>query len=351
MDNAGVLELHFTPDSVYAIIGGASRGDYSGTAGVLVQLHGECLAGLLCGSQIDPECLGQLTEPDGWLKLSLGTWERTAVAALSALPEQEAVSYCAWKSVELLVLLMQPAAAKLRVENGVVRQVRSARAYMEQHLGERLIIDALSRRFQLAPTALKATFRQLYGQPLHRWLRECRLQKAAEALGSTSATVLQIAQSVGFESASQFNTAFRQQYGVLPSAFRKKSETGEKSPIPEDTSTGLKLLTGKDAKNVYSHVTAAGLRAKDCVMKTVTSVQEGAADILATAKEAHTKVEYIVAHGIVSLVNDKRVLIGSAHFVFEDEHCEVPEGSGRALTPSRRSARICILASAACLQR
>ena len=50
-------------------------------------------------------------------------------------------------------------------------------------------------------------------------------------------------------------------------------------------SVGLKLLTGKDARNVYSHVTAAGLRAKDCVMKTVTSVQEGAADILATAKD------------------------------------------------------------------
>ena len=40
--------------------------------------------------------------------------------------------------------------------------------------------------------------------------------------------------------------------------------------------------------------------------------------------EFHTKVEYLVAHGIASSVNGTRVLIGSAHFVFEDEHCVVP---------------------------
>ena len=50
-------------------------------------------------------------------------------------------------------------------------------------------------------------------------------------------------------------------------------------------SVGIKLLTSKDAKNAYVHVTAAGLRAKDCVMETVTTVQENAADILAAAKD------------------------------------------------------------------
>lgn len=50
-------------------------------------------------------------------------------------------------------------------------------------------------------------------------------------------------------------------------------------------SAGIKLLSSKDAKKAYSHVTAAGLRMKDCVMETVTSVQENAADILASAKE------------------------------------------------------------------
>ena len=50
-------------------------------------------------------------------------------------------------------------------------------------------------------------------------------------------------------------------------------------------SAGVKLLTSKDAKNAYIHITAAGLRMKDSVMGTVTTVQENAADILASAKE------------------------------------------------------------------
>lgn len=43
-------------------------------------------------------------------------------------------------------------------------------------------------------------------------------------------------------------------------------------------------------------------------------------------EEHHSKVEYLVAHGIASTVDEERVLIGSAHFVFEDEGCVIPEG-------------------------
>ena len=47
---------------------------------------------------------------------------------------------------------------------------------------------------------------------------------------------------------------------------------------------GIKLLGSKDAKKVYAHTTAAALRAKEDVMKTVTAVREGAEDIYADAK-------------------------------------------------------------------
>ncbi len=48
---------------------------------------------------------------------------------------------------------------------------------------------------------------------------------------------------------------------------------------------GIKILTSRDAKKLYTQCTAAVLRAKECVMKTVTSVQENAEDIYAEAKE------------------------------------------------------------------
>ena len=47
---------------------------------------------------------------------------------------------------------------------------------------------------------------------------------------------------------------------------------------------GLKILSGRDAKKVYVHTTAAVLRAKDCVMQAVTAVREGADDVYADAK-------------------------------------------------------------------
>ena len=47
---------------------------------------------------------------------------------------------------------------------------------------------------------------------------------------------------------------------------------------------GLKVLGSKDARKVYAHTTAAALRAKEDVMKTVTAVREGAEDVYADAK-------------------------------------------------------------------
>lgn len=54
---------------------------------------------------------------------------------------------------------------------------------------------------------------------------------------------------------------------------------------------GIKILTSDDAKKVYTSCTAAVLRAKDAIMKTATTVQENAEDILEEAKQANEKRE------------------------------------------------------------
>jgi hypothetical protein len=48
---------------------------------------------------------------------------------------------------------------------------------------------------------------------------------------------------------------------------------------------GIKILSSKDAKKAYTHVTAAVLRAKDCVLKVATNIQENAEDIYAEAQQ------------------------------------------------------------------
>jgi heavy metal translocating P-type ATPase len=48
-------------------------------------------------------------------------------------------------------------------------------------------------------------------------------------------------------------------------------------------------------------------------------------------EEMHSKVDYIVAHGIASYIGEKRVIIGSYHFVFEDEKCKINENYRKIL--------------------
>lgn len=56
------------------------------------------------------------------------------------------------------------------------------------------------------------------------------------------------------------------------------------------------------------------------------AVVDAASKMGLSHEEMHTKVEYIVAHGIATSINGKRTVIGSYHFVFEDEKCVVPAG-------------------------
>ena len=152
-------------------------------------------------------------------------WSRAAFADLDRLPHSEQARWCVWKSVELLYLLSAPEKAETdtapALEWEVARALADTRRYMEEHLDEPLTIPALSRRACLSATTFKAGFRRLYGLPVHAWLRQRRMERAAELLRSSPLSVLEVAQSVGYGSASQFTAAFRQQYGVPPARYRK----------------------------------------------------------------------------------------------------------------------------------
>ena len=62
---------------------------------------------------------------------------------------------------------------------------------------------------------------------------------------------------------------------------------------------GIKVLSSKDAKKVYTHTTAAVLRAKDSVMSTVTTVRENAEDIYADAKNINDQRAEAAAAAVV----------------------------------------------------
>ena len=155
-------------------------------------------------------------------------WSQAVFADLDRLPRSERARWCVWKSVELLYLLSAPEepAAEMDPVLGqeMTRILTETRQYMEAHLDEPLSILNLSRRACVSATTFKEGFRRLYGLPVHSWLQQRRMERAAELLRDSSLSVLGVAQSVGYSSASQFSAVFRRQYGMSPTVYRKMSE-------------------------------------------------------------------------------------------------------------------------------
>ncbi len=197
-------------------------------AGVLVAVDArnakeslQTICHLLGGLTLDTNRVRQWMASRGGCAVEGPTpWSRAAFAQLERLPQKERARWCVWKSVELLYLLcapQEPAPAQAGNLEEVAR-------YMEEHLDEPLSIPQLSRRAFLSPTAFKAAFRQRYGLAVHAWLRQKRMERAAQLLRGSSLTVLEVAQTVGYSSGSQFSTAFRERYGTSPGKFRKMSK-------------------------------------------------------------------------------------------------------------------------------
>ena len=154
-------------------------------------------------------------------------WSRAAFADLDRLPRSERARWCVWKSVELLYLLSAQEEQEMDIlpdsmpDRNIARSLAETRWYMEEHLDEPLTIPALSRRACLSATTFKEGFRQLYGLPVHTWLRKQRMERAAQLLHTPGLSLEGVAKAVGYSSVSQFAAAFRQQYGVTPGKYRK----------------------------------------------------------------------------------------------------------------------------------
>ena len=163
----------------------------------------------------------------GFRVVPASPWSRAAFYALRRIPREEQGSYCIMKVFELLYLMCSQSQETMAAQqdpggslNGVAAGMKK---YMEEHMDEKLTITELSHRFHLSRTACKSCFRSCYGQPIHSWLLDRRMERAAELLEHTKMPILQVAQSVGYTGVSQFNVAFRQRYGKSPREYRKMS--------------------------------------------------------------------------------------------------------------------------------
>ena len=161
----------------------------------------------------------------GCVRIHGGAWSEAFFTNQAALPAGERGQYCTLKAVELLYLLHR-GGFRLPEEpydsdyyqDDTIRQIHS---YICGHLAEDLSIRRLSEEFHISPTILKTYFRKNYGKPIHRYISDCRMQRAAELLTTTPLSVAQIASEVGYSSVGQFGAMFKQRYHLSPAQYRK----------------------------------------------------------------------------------------------------------------------------------
>jgi AraC family transcriptional regulator len=100
------------------------------------------------------------------------------------------------------------------------QRILQAQLFIQEHLDEDLPLDRLARVAHFSRFHFHRVFKALVGEAVHEYVRRLRLESAAVALKATRRGVLEVALDAGYGSHEAFTRAFRQQFGVAPSAFR-----------------------------------------------------------------------------------------------------------------------------------
>jgi len=101
--------------------------------------------------------------------------------------------------------------------------LQDIRQFIEQNFHKEIPIGSIVKQFNLNRTKLQEGFRQFYDLPIHAFIHRLRMEKAKDLLRSTDDSVKSIALETGYKSTSSFIRAFRQEYGIAPTEFRKQA--------------------------------------------------------------------------------------------------------------------------------
>lgn len=170
--------------------------------------------------------VGQLMDQwEGLCLIPAQAWSQATFQFLQRLEPKNRARYCIMKCFELLYLLYLGRAETgrrpmLQPSTHIPQTAKDMQEFLLDHLSEKLTIQDLSRQFHLSPTACKTCFHTYCGQPIHQWVANQRLERAAQLLRQSRLSVIEVAQAVGYSGCSQFNAAFKKKFGETPSQFR-----------------------------------------------------------------------------------------------------------------------------------
>jgi DNA-binding response OmpR family regulator len=108
--------------------------------------------------------------------------------------------------------------------------LRAAMRLISRQLSSNFTLEEIAAGVGTYDKRLSSIFRQQLGMTVFGWIREERLRKSRELLADTSLGMQEIAETIGFRSASNFTTAFRERLGVTPSEYRRAARQGTAEP-------------------------------------------------------------------------------------------------------------------------
>ncbi|HEX3049025.1 MAG TPA: helix-turn-helix transcriptional regulator [Aggregatilineaceae bacterium] len=108
-------------------------------------------------------------------------------------------------------------------------QAHLARRFLDRGYTTPITIEQLSQEVALSPYYLIRLFRRIYKQTPHQYLIQLRISRAKELLSYSDLSITEICTDVGFESLGSFSALFRKSVGLAPSAYRRSSQTSQKS--------------------------------------------------------------------------------------------------------------------------
>lgn len=150
--------------------------------------------------------------------------------AADCLKEAEEANRCKQFGYELcikgallrfLTLLIAQSKALPPAEKASTQRLRAVLQWISAHYSEPVCVADAAALCQCSPNHFMRWFRQMTGQTFIIFLREYRLNAAAEALRTTEDTILSISEQCGFENLSYFNREFKAHFGMTPREYRK----------------------------------------------------------------------------------------------------------------------------------
>jgi len=147
-------------------------------------------------------------------------------------PAQEMWFRC--KALELAAqLFFRPAGGDLfctRAQRAAQERVERARAILKERLHEPPSLEELGKLVGCSPFYLSRLFSQETGQTIQQYLRQVRMERAAELLRSGKCNVTEAALEVGYSSLSHFSTVFHETFGCCPGLYPLRTTTQAVKP-------------------------------------------------------------------------------------------------------------------------